>query len=137
MTSVAEGQDTYRAELGRFAKGRGELAPAWLKDLRARAREAFEETGFPTTRQEEWRFTNVAPIATTPFRLAEGLPVNAAAMVSRVAVPGSVRLVLLNGRFAPELSDLTTAPVGLKIGEPRRGRGLRRARVLAARTAAR
>ena len=37
-------------------------------------------------------------------------------MVSRVAVPGSVRLVLLNGRFAPELSDLTTAPVGLKIG---------------------
>ena len=116
MASVAEGNDTYVAELGRFAKGRGDLAPAWLKELRARARASFESTGFPTVRQEEWRFTNVSPIATTPFRLAEGLPVNAAEMVSRVAIPGSVRLVLLNGRFAPELSDLTTTPVGLKIG---------------------
>ena len=116
MTPVAEGQDTYLAELERFANGRGEVAPAWLKDLRAGGRAAFEQIGFPTTRQEEWRFTNVSPIATTPFRLAEGVPTNAAPLVSRVAVRGSVRLVLLNGRFAPELSDLSTVPVGLKIG---------------------
>jgi Fe-S cluster assembly protein SufD len=116
MSPVAEGQDTYLAELDRFAKGRGEVAPTWLKAMRGRAREVFEQTGFPTTRQEEWRFTNVAPIATTPFRLAEGMPTNAAPIVSRVALPGSVRLVLLNGRFAPELSDLTAVPVGLKIG---------------------
>jgi Fe-S cluster assembly protein SufD len=116
MTPVAEGQDTYLAELERFANGRGEVAPAWLKDLRAGGRAAFEQIGFPTTRQEEWRFTNVSPIATTPFRLAEGVPTNASLLVSRVAVRGSVRLVLLNGRFAPELSDLSTVPVGLKIG---------------------
>ncbi len=116
MTPVAEGQDTWLTELDRFAKGRGDLAPAWLKTLRARGRDIFEEVGFPTTRQEEWRFTNVSPIATTPFKLADGLPTNAASMVSRVTVPDAVRLVLLNGRFAPELSDLTKAPVGLKIG---------------------
>jgi Fe-S cluster assembly protein SufD len=116
MATVAEGQDTYLAELDRFAAGRGEVAPAWLKAMRARARESFERAGFPTTRQEAWRFTNVAPVAATPFRLADGMPTNAAPMVSRVAVPGAVRLVLLNGRFAPELSDLTTVPVGLKIG---------------------
>jgi Fe-S cluster assembly protein SufD len=116
MSPVAEGQDTYLAELERFANGRGEVAPAWLKELRARGRAAFEQAGFPTTRQEEWRFTNVSTIAGTPFKLAEGMPTNAAAMVARVAVPGSVRLVLLNGRFAPELSDLTRVPVGLKIG---------------------
>jgi Fe-S cluster assembly protein SufD len=116
MSSVAEGQDTYVAELDRFVSGRGEVAPAWLKTMRARARECFEQAGFPSTRQEEWRFTNVSPIATTPFRLAEGMPTNAAGIVSRVTVPGAVRLVLLNGRFAPELSDLTAVPVGLKIG---------------------
>jgi Fe-S cluster assembly protein SufD len=116
MTPVAEGQDTYLAELDRFAKGRGEAAPAWLKTLRAGARETFAAAGFPTTRQEEWRFTNVSPIANTPFKLAEGTPTNAAAIVSRVTVPGSIRLVLLNGRFVPELSDLTAVPVGLKIG---------------------
>lgn len=116
MVPVAEGQDTWAAELDRFAKGRGDVAPSWLKTLRANAREVFEHAGFPTTRQEEWRFTNVAPIASTPFKLADGLPTNAAAMVSRVSIPGSVRLVLVNGRFAPELSDLTAVPVGLKIG---------------------
>jgi hypothetical protein len=51
MTPVAEGQDTFRAELGRFESGRGEAAPTWLKGVRARGREAFEQAGFPTTRQ--------------------------------------------------------------------------------------
>ena len=116
MTPVAEGQDTYLAEHARFMRGRGEAAPAWLKTMREKARDAFQNAGFPTTRQEEWRFTNVSAIASTPFKLAEGTPTNHAPIVSRVAVPGAVRLVLLNGRFAPELSDLTTVPVGLKIG---------------------
>lgn len=116
MTPVADGLDTYLAEHARFMRGRGEVAPSWLKALRDNARDQFERTGFPTTRQEDWRFTNVAAIATTPFRLPEGTPTNASAVVARVAVPGAVRLVLLNGRFAPELSDLTMVPVGLKIG---------------------
>ncbi|MEZ5286195.1 MAG: Fe-S cluster assembly protein SufD [Vicinamibacterales bacterium] len=118
MTPVAEGQgqDAYLAEHARFARGRGEAAPAWLKTLRDRARDEFERLGFPTTRQEAWRFTNVSGIAGTPFRLPEGLPTNAQALVARASIPGAVRLVLMNGRFAPELSDLTTIPVGLKIG---------------------
>jgi Fe-S cluster assembly protein SufD len=113
---VAESQDSYLAEHARFTRGRGEAAPAWLKTMRAKARDAFQNAGFPTVRQEEWRFTNVSPIASTPFKLGDGTPTNHAALVSRVAVPGAVRLVLLNGRFAPELSDLTAVPVGLKIG---------------------
>lgn len=115
-TIAAEGIESYLGEHARFVRGRGEAAPDWVKDVRNRARDVFERAGFPTTRQEAWRFTNVAPIAGTPFRLADGVPTNAAHIVSRVAVPGAVRLVLLNGRFAPELSDLTTIPVGLKIG---------------------
>ena len=41
-----------------------------LADLRKRAAERFEAHGFPTTREEEWRFTNVAPIAKTQFPTA-------------------------------------------------------------------
>ena len=32
----------------------------WLSDLRSRAFEAFSAQGFPTTKNEEWRFTNIA-----------------------------------------------------------------------------
>jgi Fe-S cluster assembly protein SufD len=38
-----------------------------LAELRKRAAELFEARGFPTTREEEWRFTNVAPIAKGHF----------------------------------------------------------------------
>jgi Fe-S cluster assembly protein SufD len=41
-----------------------------LEEVRKRAAESFEATGFPTTRDEEWRFTNVAPIAKTRFPIA-------------------------------------------------------------------
>ena len=41
-----------------------------ISELRARAADFFEARGFPTTRDEEWRFTNVAPIAKSKFPVA-------------------------------------------------------------------
>jgi Fe-S cluster assembly protein SufD len=41
-----------------------------LEEVRKRAGEYFDANGFPTTRDEEWRFTNVAPIAKTRFPIA-------------------------------------------------------------------
>jgi len=44
-------------------------APAWLAELRQSAFARFAELGFPTTHDEEWRFTNVAPIARAEFKV--------------------------------------------------------------------
>jgi Fe-S cluster assembly protein SufD len=44
--------------------------PGWLCALRDRGFARFCEVGFPTTRNEDWRFTNVSAIAQTPFQLA-------------------------------------------------------------------
>jgi Fe-S cluster assembly protein SufD len=41
-----------------------------LAEIRKRAAELFETSGYPTTRDEEWRFTNVAPIAKADFPIA-------------------------------------------------------------------
>lgn len=38
---------------------------AWVQELREAAFETFNQLGFPDTHDEEWRFTNVAPIART------------------------------------------------------------------------
>jgi len=78
MSPVAERLDIVLAEHARFVQGRGTTAPSWVRELRTRGAERFAALGFPTVRQEEWRFTNVAPIADTPFRLAEAAPTNAA-----------------------------------------------------------
>jgi Fe-S cluster assembly protein SufD len=117
MSSVAERHETYLTEYGRFVQSRGNAAPGWLRELRDRGAARFSELGFPTVRQEEWRFTNVAPIADTPFRLADKAPTNAAECVARVAIPdAAARVVILNGRFAPELSETTKLPAGTVVG---------------------
>jgi Fe-S cluster assembly protein SufD len=115
--AVAERVDAVLAEQERFAKGRGASAPAWLRELRARGAARFAALGFPTVRQEAWRFTNVTPIAETAFRLAEKTPTNAADLTSRVRIPNTAaRIVILNGQFAPELSSLDKLPRGLVAG---------------------
>ena len=114
MSPVAERLEGLLAEHARFVKGRGAAAPVWLRELRDRAASRFAAAGFPTVRQEEWRFTNVAPIADAGFRLAEKQPTNAAQLMARVRLPETeARIVILNGRFAPELSDVATQTPGV------------------------
>ena len=96
-------------------------APAWLKERRERGAKRFAEVGFPTVRQEDWRFTNVSPIADARFPVASGLFAGAPELVTSVNVPGAVRLVIANGEFVPALSDLSTLPKGLRIAGLRDG----------------
>ncbi|MGH9330013.1 MAG: Fe-S cluster assembly protein SufD [Vicinamibacterales bacterium] len=110
--AVAERHDFLLTEYDRFVRGRGASAPSWLRELRSRALTRFAETGFPTTRDEEWRFTSIAPIAETRFPLA-GEPADGAdplGLVSGVAFDGvAARLVVVNGRFIAGLSTVSSA----------------------------
>lgn len=78
-----------------------------LEEIRSEAARFFAERGFPTPRQEEWRFTNVAPIAKLTFAPAEeaarGLDEELRAELARLGW-GGLRLVFVDGRYAPELS---------------------------------
>ncbi len=96
-------------------------APAWVKERREHAAQRFAAVGFPTTRHEDWRFTNVSPIAEAKFPLAESGFKQAAGLVASVNVPGAVRLAIVNGEFVPALSDLSTLPKGLRIAGLRDG----------------
>src|SRR6266576_3118684 len=58
--------DPYLAQFERFENEAKQ--PPWLFPLRKAGVARFAELGFPTSRHEDWRFTNVAPIAKLPFR---------------------------------------------------------------------
>ena len=96
-------------------------APAWVRDRREQAAKRFAEVGFPTTRLEDWRFTNVSPIAEAKYPVAHGPFKQASSLIAGVNVPGSVRLAIVNGEFVPALSELSTLPKGLKIAGLRDG----------------
>ena len=53
-------------------RGLGTRAPEWLTLHRRDALEHFEATGFPTTREEAWRFTNVGPSSSNATRTCSG-----------------------------------------------------------------
>jgi Fe-S cluster assembly protein SufD len=88
--------------------------PAWLSLLRREAFERFLDRGFPTTSEEDWRFTSVAPLAATTFSFAGTPSANGrAAALSRDRLPEAWKrheLVFLNGRFAEELSRVGELP---------------------------
>jgi Fe-S cluster assembly protein SufD len=105
MTQVAERHDQYLTEYERLSREDGAAQPSWLRDLRASGLSRFAELGFPTTREEEFRFTSVSPIAETVFRLAPAGSDAARELIRTVALPGSLKAVVVNGRFDASLSD--------------------------------
>ncbi len=109
----------YVAAYRAFAGNGAGHAPAWLRDLRERSIARFDELGFPTTKHEEWRFTNVAPIAQTAFQLAKTSAVRPpVSAIEPFLVGGGDQhcLVFVNGRYSPELSRGGRSPAGVRVG---------------------
>ncbi len=109
----------YVAEFERLQRElRGE--PAGLQALRRQAIERFAEMGFPTLRQEEWRLTNVAPIAQGTFHWPASDPdadpdAVPMARLAPYTFDAAARLVFVDGRFSPRLSSLGELPPGTVV----------------------
>ncbi len=92
--------------------------PQWLLPLRDAGIAGFIELGFPTLRDEDWRFTNIAPIAALHFQPAHAVAVNGAETKTLSAAPFAqlpgCRLVFVNGFFSPKLSRLQPLPGGAR-----------------------
>src|SRR6185437_8956831 len=87
----------------------------WLQKQRQEAFDRFAETGFPTTHDEDWRFTNVAAVANTEFDLAAPVKVNEEQLEAFGTAGFSCRLVFVTGHFAPELSRMPSMPDGVSL----------------------
>jgi Fe-S cluster assembly protein SufD len=91
---------------GMAAANAGANNPPWLQPRREAARAKLGELSFPSTSQEEWRFTNIAPLLQLPLHVA-------AANGRHISAPdlepfrfaGSHVLVFVDGRFREDLSS--------------------------------
>ena len=114
---MVNARDRYLAEFQRFTQNGGARAPAWLVELRERAAHTLGQIGFPTTKQEAWRFTNVAPLLETTFLPAVPGGQHSSAALAGLTIGGDAghRLVFLNGRFEPRLSNPGDLPAGVRF----------------------
>jgi Fe-S cluster assembly protein SufD len=107
VTELVKSENSYQAA---FRNVR-ELSPtvAWLELVRGSAMDRFEQLGFPSVREEEWKYTNVASLAKESFRPAISGGEIAVADVSRFAYRESAgaHLVVVNGFFREDLSVTT------------------------------
>lgn len=103
-----------------FATARGRLpGTGAVSEVREAAFAEFAQRGLPNRRVEEWKYTDlrnllrsVAPLAAAPDKAAL---TQAAKAVAALDVTGTQKLVLVDGAFAPQLSDATTLEAGVHL----------------------
>mgnify|MGYP001373139714 CR=1 FL=1 len=118
MRQVAEEMDSYRVDFERIERGSADRRPQWINQIHTAAFGRFVELGFPTTRLEDWKYTNVAPIVKTPFTRAEQacgtLPVEPLGPFTLEEV-ACAQLVFVNGHYSSDLSSLEKLPEGVTV----------------------
>ena len=117
MPNTSSGTEGLVAKFSQLEAGTAQ--PKWLAPLRKAGIASFADQGFPTLRDEDWRFTNVAPIAQLAFSLAGDVSVNGAETkaldeAAFTKLSGH-RLVFVNGIFSAKLSRLQPVVGGVRI----------------------
>lgn len=120
LQTTATMNDWYQSSFDHFEKSLNGESKSELHSLRKNAIAKFHELGFPTTRHEEWRFTNVAPIAKTKFTPIVKFNINGVTSkdVERYNI-GRLKcskLVFIDGHFAKEFSTTANLPQGTIVG---------------------
>lgn len=116
MMEVMEEKEHY---LEAFSRSEKTLpGPASVQRLRKAAIARFAELGFPTVNDEEWRFTNLAPLLRVPFQPADGEPewTYARRPEQLMFQAGECHcLTFVDGRYAPSLSKPGKLSDGLVV----------------------
>jgi Fe-S cluster assembly protein SufD len=119
MSQAIKEESVYSAAFSALQERASAGDPSWVQRVRLNAFTRFEELGFPATNQEEWKYTNVAPIVKAKFEPAtESLEVAAtldAARLQEFSYEEARRsqLVFVNGFYRSELSSVEALPEGV------------------------
>ena len=109
--------EPYLQSFEAFSANGGAAAPKSVRALRLSAITRFEGLGFPTTRNEDWHFTSVSPIAEGRFAplIKPSGRVTAAQLAPFAFSADWHTLVFVNGRFDAALSGGAALPDGVRV----------------------
>ena len=117
---LATQEEAYLAASESFESNGASRDPSWVRDLRKAALSRFRELGFPTSRRgnEEWKYTDIGPVARVPVQAPSSVPSVTATDVEQASFgePDWPQLVFVNGRYNSGLSTLASLPDGVTAG---------------------
>lgn len=109
----------FSEQFDRILLSTADRFPDWVSELRQAGMRRFDRVGFPGSKWEDWRFTNVSAIAKASFVLGDcdaSLPEVTDAVNQAVLADADCRLIFVNGLFAAELSRFEDLKSGIGIG---------------------
>jgi len=115
---ATESTEQYLAAYKQARSHAAKRVPAWLSELRDAGLASFAALGFPTLKNEDWKYTSVEPIAAQNFARANGEAprVRASDFVAPSMIdPAAPRLVFVNGIYTPEWSQTGTLEQGVVV----------------------
>ena len=120
MIQTDQKKNWYLANFEIFEKSLNGEALSDIHAIRKSAITRFAELGFPTTHDEEWKYTDVSPITSVPFKPVldyepDGITIKDVERFSFRNLQWN-RLVCVNGHFSEELSSVKSLPAGVTIG---------------------
>jgi len=126
---LPEGIESYEGALRTFEKSRGAGMVSWMEPIRKSALDKFRKTGFPTSKLEDWKYTNVTPFVRSPFQfsfepLANGLDEKKISSLLLGGKGGPV-LVFVNGLFSEKHSNVFPSPLPLSPEGRGQGEGVK------------
>jgi Fe-S cluster assembly protein SufD len=115
--STATTRSTTAASVSTLADliERGWASGEPIHDLRALAIKRAGELGLPEKTDEEWRYTNPASIRDLACALPETRLFEGGTAIDQLDIDACARVVFVDGRFAPSMSDLDALPEGLSV----------------------
>ena len=118
LTSVLV-RDAYLTELLEQCQGLSQVIEpevAWVQEIRDRAATWVRQSTIPTTRDEEWRFTDLSPLRQIAFQV-ETQYITSLHDITPLTLPEAAnsRLVFINGVYAADLSAVADLPNGVVV----------------------
>lgn len=119
MNTATETVDIKEKFIQEFEASFNLEAPVFLKTIREEAISCFERMGFPTTKMEYWKYTNVKPILEQSYKTAnKNQSINLTKEeLNKYLIAGydSTLLVFYNGYFLKEYSQTNNLPAGVIV----------------------
>jgi Fe-S cluster assembly protein SufD len=117
MAQATKEKSSYREAWELSQQGAARTLPAWAVRLREDALGAFERLGFPTTNEEDWKYTSVAPIVRASFAPTSAATARDSDSIREFAYAEAAesRLVFVNGVLSAHLSSLDSLPAGVLV----------------------
>lgn len=100
---------------GHSIKNLASVHSDWLNKLGQKSLSRFQELGLPTSKNEEWKYTNLSSLEKNDFTPISNIPCSSNSLLKNYTNADEITIYFHNGIFSKEMSTINNLPKGICI----------------------